>query len=675
MDIEEELKRLRDERQKKFNEEDWEGALKVHDRILELSPSALRYANRGSILYRLGRLSEAIESYHQALDMDPSLKRARADLERLEAQYQKQIEENDGVPPLTSAQESFPSESKEKRNEFFDGEEGEDKQKNEKHRQEKINLLRVQRQQAINSENWQEALNLHNQILEYEPTASRYMNQGSILYRLGRVNDAITSYRKALELDPNLEKARIDLERLESQVEEEKLLSLPKINKPVDIQKRIEELRKERQEKIAKEDWQGALKIHDDILGIEPTGLRYANKGALLYRMNRLKEALDCYNKAISLDPTLVKIKQDIEHLESQLEEEQLSVHLSESQMVKSVAQEMTPEERNERIEQLKQERQKYLDVKDWDKALQLHDEIIRLEPTALRYVNRGSMLYRMQRIEDAIESYRKALELDPNLGRAKTDLERMEKELSQKKPVKVSSSSAPISSASVQAPPIAPIPAPVSVAKPSSAASKSNTARLPVYNPNAKVNVPPPAVSLSAKLEELRQLRQQKIQENKWEEALHFQDEIVRLEPTGSRYATRGSILYRLNRINDAILSYRKALDLEPNLEQAKRDLKNLQDSEMERLRQERQQKMEEEDWPNALALHDVILALEPSALRYANRGSILYRMQRIQDAVAAYQKALELDPNLKQAQEDLAQLQEEIMQNASPGQIQEDD
>ena len=88
--LEKELKKLRDERQKKFTEEDWEGALEIHDRILELSPSALRYANRGSILYRLGRLESAIESYRTALEMEPSLKRARADLERLEAQLEKQ---------------------------------------------------------------------------------------------------------------------------------------------------------------------------------------------------------------------------------------------------------------------------------------------------------------------------------------------------------------------------------------------------------------------------------------------------------------------------------------------------------------------------------------------------------------------------------------------------------
>ncbi len=631
-DLEQELRRLRDERQKKFNEEDWEGALQIHNRILELSPSALRYANQGSILYRLGHLEEAIASYRKALDMEPTLKRARADLERLEAQYQKK--QSDGVEivepsPQSSATEIhdiLPSDSK-KKGTFFDGEEEGDKSKQEKAKQEKLNLLRVQRQQAINAQNWHEALQLHNQILELEPTASRYLNQGSILHRLGKIQEAVQAYRKALEMDPSLEKARIDLERLEAQLEEEKLLSAPKSSKSSDVQKRIEELRKERQVNIQQEKWDSALQKHDEILVLEPTGLRYANKGALLYRMGRLAEALECYRKALEMDPSLAKVKEEIAQLESQIEEEKLSSHFAEPH---PISQEMSAEERVAKINFYKDERQKYLDAKQWDKALELHDAIIAIEPTALRYVNRGSMLYRMQRLEEAIASYRKALEMDSSLGRAQVDLDRIEKELAQKK--------------------LASIP-----------------------------QKPPSQQDIQAKLEELRQQRQKKIQEGNWEEALTLQDEIVALEPTGMRYATRGSILYRLGRINEAILSYRKALDLDPNLDQAKTDLKNLQTSEMERLRQERQKKMESNEWAEALQIHDIILALEPTALRYANRGSILYRMNRISESVAAYQKALELDPNLTQAKEDLARLQEEIAQDPSlqsvPAEFQEDE
>lgn len=654
MDLEQELKRLRDERQKKFIEEDWEGALKIHDRILELSPSALRFANRGSILFRLGRISEAIASYRKALEMDPDLKRARADLERLEAQQQKEggAEASSGSTPLSGAvplgSTTFeaPIDTRMPKKEMLVTEEEGDQSQQEKARQEKINLLRVQRQQAINAENWHEALTLHNQILEFEPTGSRYMNQGSILYRLGKIHEAIAAYRKALELDPSLEKARIDLERLESQVEEEKLLTSPKIAKPTDIQKRIEELRKERQDMIAHEDWEAALRKHDEILALEPSGMRYANKGALLYRINRYKEALECYRKALELDSSLEKIKEDIARLESLLEEENLSNHFAEAEVQEQPAANtaqaaMTPEQIVERINFLKDERQKFLDAKEWDKALELHDEIIRIEPTALRWVNRGSMLYRMQRLEEAIESHRKALELDPNLGRAQIDLERMEKELAQKKLANLK---------------IAPSKGPT--AAPAEVLSGEN---------------------LTAKLEELRQLRQQRIQEGKWEEALQCQDEIVRLEPTGMRYATRGSILYRLGKSDEAILSYRRALDLEPNLEQAKNDLKNLQETEMDRLRQERQKCMEQNDWVNSLRIHDVIMALEPSALRYANRGSILYRMHRLSEAVVAFQKALELDPELQQAKDDLARLQEELAKDPTlqniPEEFQEDE
>lgn len=612
--LEKELKRLRDERQQKFNEEDWEGALKIHDKILELSPSALRYANRGSILYRLGRLKDAIESYQKALEMEPTLSRAKADLERLEAQLQQQPAGGTGLPSATvDAEEKYEPVGVD---DLAPGD------KSLKMKQ--IEDLRKRREEATKKENWAEALQLHNQILEMEPSAFRYVNQGSILYRMGKIKEAIESYKKALQLDPNLEKAKVDLQKLQtyldSQAEEEKLLQDNKKEENKALQQQVENFRKARQQKIEAGDWEGALLEHDKIMKLDPTALRYANRGAMLYQMGKIEEACQNYQKALELDPTLSKAKEDLQRLEAQREEEKLiAFEPQDAQAYTTSA--LSAEERTKKITELRDLRQKYLDEKEWDKALALHDEIILIEPTALRYVNRGSMLYRMKRLEDAIESYRKAIEMDPNLGRAKMDLERMEKELAQQG-----------KKGSAKAEP--------------SAAEKEKQAK----------------AQLAEKLEFYRQQRQSLMEQNRLEEALAAQDKIIELEPTAARYASRGSLLYSLGQVNEAILSYRKALDLDNSYQKAQDDLKKLQDSEMERLRLDRQKWMEEEKWEEALAVHDVILALDPTGLRYANRGSILYRMNRLADAIAAYQKALELDPNLPKAKEDIAELQEEM-------------
>mgnify|MGYP000961867314 CR=1 FL=1 len=629
-DIEKELKRLRDERQKKFNEEDWDGALEIHDQILKLSPSALRYANRGSILYRMGRLEEAIESYRKALEMDPELKRARADLERLEAQLQKKKEKKGPLtPPSSIVSESLEEETPPKRS----------REEEERHGQ--IEALRDARQKYLDEENWAEAAKINTKILEIEPTGLRYANQGSMMYRMGKLAEAIECYKKALEMDPSMEKARTDLERLESQLEEEKLLSSVKEHKS-DVKSEIESLRKLRQDRINAEDWEGALSLHDEILEKEPTGLRYANRGSILYRLGKFEEALRSYQKALEMDPSLTKLTEDIKRLESQLEEEKL-IPLESGEKKKES--DLSPEEKAEKIAYLKEERQKYLDAKEWDKALQYQDEMIALEPTALRYVNRGSMLYRMGRLEDAIETYKKALEMDPNMGRARADLTRMEKEFSESKAKEEPKEEM---EEIEELPPLEEKPKKVEKEK----------------TPRAK-----PALSeeeKTKKMEELKERRQAAIEREDWESAVQVYNEMVELEPSASRFASRGSLLYKIGKMNEAILSYRKALDLDSQCEEAQDALEALQESEMERLRNDRYQKMQENKLSEALKIHDVILALEPSALRYANRGSLLYQMGRLADAIEAYKIALKMDPNLEKAQEDLSNLEKEMQSPA---------
>ena len=655
--LEKELKRLRDERQKKFTEEDWEGALEIHDQILELSPSALRYANRGSILYRLGRLEEAVESYRTALEMEPTLKRARADLERLEAQLPKPIEKEqiqepqaiysqEPEPVYTEPQAIYSQESESMYTEpqaIY----SQEPQPNYEDIQKEIAECKDRRQVAMAKEDWNAALQYHLRIVELEPTAQRYSTLGSLFYRVGRMEEAIESYQNAVAMDPTLEKVQHDLQKLLKKYNKKYGVQAPEQPAPVvsayqapvapapvapayqapvapapvapapeknlnAIKAQVEELRKQRQAYIDAEDWETVLEIHDQILALDPNGLRYSNRGAFLYRLGRYQEALEAYRTALSLDPNLSGIQEQIQNLEDLLAEEESFANDKSTQYTSS-------EDIANKIEELRIQRQQYLDAKEWEKALELHDQIIALEPTALRYVNRGSILYRMQRLEEAIECYKQALQLDPNMGRAQVDLERMQAELQEYQ---------------------FGIPEP-----------KAN---------NQHEN-------LAEKLEQLRLKRQRLVQEDKWEEALSVHDQILALEPTAARYVTKGSMLYAIGRVDESILNYRKALELDPTFERAQSDLQKLAESEMDRLRVQRQEAMAEENWERALELHDVILALDPSALRYANRGSILYRMNRLQEAKEAYQKALSLDPTLEKARTDLEELEEELAMNPS--------
>ncbi len=58
-----------------------------------------------------------------------------------------------------------------------------------------------------------------------------------------------------------------------------------------------------------------------------------------------------------------------------------------------------------------------------------------------------------------------------------------------------------------------------------------------------------------------------------------------------------------------------------------------------------------------------NIALALQSSnPVTYYNYGNVLVDMQEYQEAIQMYQKALELDPSLTQAQEELEKLQEKV-------------
>lgn len=70
-----------------FKQKQYEQAIEAFSRAIELDPGlAINYANIGTNLRELGRISEACEMYAHALELDPELDFARENLERLRGQ-------------------------------------------------------------------------------------------------------------------------------------------------------------------------------------------------------------------------------------------------------------------------------------------------------------------------------------------------------------------------------------------------------------------------------------------------------------------------------------------------------------------------------------------------------------------------------------------------------------
>jgi tetratricopeptide (TPR) repeat protein len=111
------------------------------------------------------------------------------------------------------------------------------------------------------------------------------------------------------------------------------------------------------------------------------------------------------------------------------------------------------------------------------------------------------------------------------------------------------------------------------------------------------------------------------------------------------------GNQLLKVGRVQEAIKSYRQAVDLNPNLSWAYQNL-----GEIYRVQHE---------WEEAIAAYRQSIAVQPSSIAsYVGLGKALMKLDRWQDAAIAYQKATELNPSSFESYhhlgEALAQLQQ---------------
>lgn len=129
--------------------------------------------------------------------------------------------------------------------------------------------------------------------------------------------------------------------------------------------------------------------------------------------------------------------------------------------------------------------------------------------------------------------------------------------------------------------------------------------------------------------------------------EGLEVRQELVRRAPTANNYNDLGNAFHKLNRIEDAIKTYREALRLDPNLDAAHANL-GLCLALQERL-----------DESLAASREAIRLApTEPHAHR--NLGRALHQAGRIDEAIAALREANRLDPKHEYSRQLLAEIHE---------------
>ena len=151
----------------------------------------------------------------------------------------------------------------------------------------------------------EEAIQAYDETLKLDPHYKEvWYNKGIALEELGRVEEAIQAYDEALKLDSRYKEALynkgttlLELDRLEEALQAyDKALELDPRMKEVWLNKGVALKRVGRLEE--------ALQAYDKALEMDPhIKAAWNNKGSVFEQLGRFDEALEAYDKALELDP------------------------------------------------------------------------------------------------------------------------------------------------------------------------------------------------------------------------------------------------------------------------------------------------------------------------------------------------------------------------------------
>ena len=298
-------------------QEQYEAAVEVYQTVLQRDREyALAHAGMGDALFHLRRYEEALASLTQALVLQPRLPmagamevlmgRAARELGRLDAAEghflrAMQLDPGDATPVLDLAG----LRTRQQR-----GEEADELLRRAREMQPHDpgtlqNVAEALRKQA----RYEEALPAYRAVLEIDAEyALAHAGMGDALFRLGRHAEAIDALAQAVTLQPDLPMAG-SLHRLMGRAAQE--LGRPEaadyFERAVQIDPRdADALDRLAMLRFGEQDYEVAFGLYRNLLEINPDNAQtHSNLGATLYYLGRLEEALQSFERALSLAPEL----------------------------------------------------------------------------------------------------------------------------------------------------------------------------------------------------------------------------------------------------------------------------------------------------------------------------------------------------------------------------------
>ena len=307
-----------------------------------------------------------------------------------------------------------------------------------------------------------------------------------------------------------------------------------------------------------------------------------------------------------------------------------------------------------------------YHDLGDFEGALTAYDAALRLNQESYAWLDRGDVLYLLERFDEALKSYDRSIksfsdnpEVWIHRGVCLYALQMYEKAISDfRKAIELDESlTVPynlLGNAFAQLGDLNQAKQFYGIAVQKKA--NYSRARFNLARTLAKLNEDAIEVYESA----IRITARQRLNEVWFEEAIQYYNEIIDRTPEDSRaWKGRANLLLKIGKMSSAISSYLKAIEFEPN---------HARTYNLLGIAQRRTQQLED-----ALASFNKATRLEPNYYEaWNNKGNVLFLMGHFHEALQSYNQAIDLKPDYRSAIQNrhrcITQLKSDIMVESVP-------
>ncbi|NJM59221.1 MAG: tetratricopeptide repeat protein [Oscillatoriales cyanobacterium RU_3_3] len=336
-----------------------EEAIAAYRKVIELSPNlVIAHHNLGEVLTKLGRVDDAITSYRRAIELNPDFSGSYHNLGDVLSQKQQWEEALAAYRrALELNSNSFES--------YYN-----------------LGIALEQQQQ------WEEAANAYRCAVEREPNFVSYQKLGQSSVKQGNLDEAIAAYQKAILLNPNDSRIHHLLgEALQQRTQLDMARSISSYHHAIELNP-------------------DDLQTYRNFLQIQPDNLEVLLQlGNTLAKLEKWEEAVTTYRHATEFHPNSCEAYQNLGKILAKLGNVEEVIHCYRS------AVELAPKswDLHQLLAETLMQQGEML-----DEAIACFNRAIELFPNANSYQLLGEILAKQGNLEEALASYRLAIQLNP---------------------------------------------------------------------------------------------------------------------------------------------------------------------------------------------------------------------------------------------------------------------